>query len=213
MFNVLDLCSGTCSIRKFFNENGGNVAVDELDVTTGLAFDGRNPTFISDITKFDKTSLKIGYYDWIHFSPPCTEYSTAKTIGIRKLDLADAIVLAGLDIIEYLQQTTHVPRITVENPFGGLLKTREKCVDRLTKLNCKITRVDYCVFGTPYRKATAIWNNFDLPIAKCPGIGHCPSMRGRRHVAYAQRGDGYSQQELYSIPQTLLAYVIRNMYN
>ena len=57
----------------------------------------------------------MGHFDYIHASPPCVEYSVAKTTAPRNLELADTIVKKTLEIINYLQPKN----FTLENPYTG----------------------------------------------------------------------------------------------
>ena len=58
----------------------------------------------------------VGYFDVIWSSPPCTEYSKAKTTGIRKIEYANSIVLKTIEIINYLNPKSFI----IENPRTGL---------------------------------------------------------------------------------------------
>ena len=48
-------------------------------------------------------------------SPPCTEYSIAKSTGVRKIEEANKVVERTLAIIEYLQPKYYI----IENPQTG----------------------------------------------------------------------------------------------
>ena len=48
-----------------------------------------NPDICIDILVWDAAVLPPGHFDLITASPPCTEYSIAKTVKIRKLLHAD----------------------------------------------------------------------------------------------------------------------------
>ena len=87
-----------------------------------------------------------------------------------------------------------------ESPWTGKLKSRG-LLDHL-----KLNLVDYCTFGMPYRKRTAIWTNTDW-IPSRPLCKHdCASSRNGKHTARAQQGGpgpSFSQRELYRIPAGL----------
>ena len=60
----------------------------------------------------------VGYFEFIWASPPCMEYSRAKTVGVRNIDYANKIVLKTIETIHYF-----CPKIWfIENPQTGLLK-------------------------------------------------------------------------------------------
>ena len=58
---------------------------------------------------FDYIVFPRGHFDVVWASPPCTEYSCAKTVGIRDLAGADRIVERALEIINYFN-----PKILVD---------------------------------------------------------------------------------------------------
>ena len=59
----------------------------------------------TDILDWNYKTYEPKTFDLIWASPPCTEYSIAKTIGIRKIEQANEIVKRTLEIIEYVQPT------------------------------------------------------------------------------------------------------------
>ena len=61
------------------------------------------PTVVADVLLWDYTVFPPGHFDVIWSSPPCTEYSCAKTVGVRDLVAADAIVTKMLEIIDYFK--------------------------------------------------------------------------------------------------------------
>ena len=142
---ILDLFSGTHSVSKAVLERYADAQVVSLDN------DPRHgATFVQDIFDFNYRSYEPGHFDYVHASPPCQQFSIARTTGPpRNLEQADAIVERTLEILRYLQ-----PRYwTLENPQTGLLKTRPFMAD------IHFTDVDYCKYGFPYRKRTRIWTN------------------------------------------------------
>jgi site-specific DNA-cytosine methylase len=139
---LLELFSGTGSVGKAFREQGWEVVSVDLNPKA-------HPTICCDVRNLDVASLPP--IDCVWASPVCTQYSIARTTGgPRNLEAADELVLAALSIVAAMGE---VP-FFMENPYTGLLKTRPFMQDlpppRL---------VDYCKYGYPYRKRTAIWTN------------------------------------------------------
>lgn len=190
MPTVLDLFSGTGSVSKVVSELGHTVVSLDRDLPADIK---------TDIMEWNYKSLPSGIFDFIWASPPCTEYSKAKTTGIRKLDEANNIVKRTLEIIEYYKPKYYV----LENPQTGLLKEQEFMKD------LKYVDVDYCKYGFSYRKRTRLWCNFDLQLQPLCNRD-CDSMNPERtrHIAEAQRvqrdGTRKDQQELYKIPDGLI---------
>jgi hypothetical protein len=88
---------------------------------TVVSLDLKNADINCDILQWKYKKYPVKHFDMIHASPPCIEYSRAKTIGVRKIDEANATVLKTLEIINYFK-----PRIwLIEHPQSGLLKEQE----------------------------------------------------------------------------------------
>ena len=134
-----------------------------------------NPTVVCDILTWDYTAYPPGHFDVMWCSPPCQEYSKAKTVGGRNLTQADACVRRCFEIIDYLQPRAWL----LENPATGLLPRRMEALR--PGLSCVI--VDYCAYGANYRKRTAIWHSSGLALTleTCRGAGACPAMIENRH--------------------------------
>ena len=134
----------------------------------------------------------------------------------RNLEQADALVQKALDFIDELEPASWF----LENPYTGLLKGRLV----VAHLGPPV-RLDYCRYGTPYRKRTAIWTNTPLQGALCQRGSRCPGTRDSemdedipaRHPTSAQRGgvsgkrgvtrDRHRLEELHRIPPALCHYV------
>ena len=129
-------------------------------------------------------------------STPCTNYSSVrKSTEEDRLD-SDELVRKTLEIAESLGN----PPIFIENPWAGKLKSR-RLLDHL-----KMHLVEYCTYGMPYRKRTAIWTNTDWIPSRRLCEHNCASSRNGKHTARAQQGcpgPCFSQRELYRIPVEL----------
>ena len=189
---LLELFSGTGSVGKAFRARGWDVFSVDIDAAS-------KPTLVANVLDLQLDALPPRV-DCIWASPPCTHYSRARTKAKtpRDLDGADALVQKVLDIIELYD----VPWF-MENPHSGMLKSREV----VEYLPYKV--VDYCKYGKPYRKRTAIWTNTcwepDRPLCR----HDCPASNGSKHTTSAQQVPSsntdtrYSRNELYSIPPAL----------
>ena len=71
MPTLLELFSGTKSVGKVAEELGYHV----------ISLDLKNANINADILDWDYAVFDVGYFDVIWASPPCTEYSIAKTDG------------------------------------------------------------------------------------------------------------------------------------
>ena len=151
---ALDLCSGTGSVGRRLAQKGYRViSVDIRSMHDPSVFQH----FCVDLMEWDYQRFRPGFFDLIAASPPCTEYSQAKTTAPRKLEKADALVMKVLEIIRYFR-----PRLWwVENPRTGMLK------DRDFMKNFQFLDIDYCQFSDwGYQKPTRFWC--------CPAIASLP---------------------------------------
>ena len=184
MPRLLELFSGTGSIGRAFADLGWDV--DSVDILG-------NPTWRVDIRELDLQSLP--HYDVVWASPPCTQYSVARTTAKTPRDLvgSDELVLAALRVIAHCQ-----PMLWwMENPQSGLLKTRPMMQ------NLPYHDVDYCCYGTLYRKRTRLWTNArSWTGARLCDRQTCPSMLGTRHQSAAQVFEN-SRAHLYALPRRL----------
>jgi site-specific DNA-cytosine methylase len=200
---LLELFSGTKSVGKVAEKLGYEV----------VSLDLKDADINCDILNWEYTVYPSGYFDVIWASPPCTEYSRAKTTGVRKLDHANEIVLRTLDIIKYYNPKHYI----IENPQTGLLKNQSFMND------LPYVDIDYCKYGMPYRKRTRLWNNVDQWSPKPLCKKDCGSMNGNKHKAIAQRMPNgkkqdwdnqplFKQSDLYVIPEDLIYDIFSSIH-
>ena len=177
---------------------------------TVVSLDLKGADINCDILQWKYKKYPVKYFDFVWASPPCIEYSIAKTVGTRKIDEANAIVLKMLEIINYFN-----PRVfIIENPQSGLLKKQE------FMKGLPYFDIDYCKYGFNYRKRTRLWTNLDTWTPRPLCKKDCDSMDGNRHKETAQRApsgkkenwkEGYTlfkQKDLYRIPQALVEEIM-----
>jgi hypothetical protein len=161
--------------------------------------------FLAERTKDDRLIV------WM--SPPCTQYSIARSKAKTPRDLkgADALVQRALEIKDYVKPDAWF----LENPHGDarsalrlrpIMRPLEECRHLCT----------YCHYGKPFRKRTDIWT--DVPIVGmkiCSRSNPCPFLANGRHPRTAQSGPSGgapgsgSAEAAYPIPTRLVEYLLR----
>ena len=174
------------------------------------------PDIIANVLDFDyKSHFKPGDFDVVWASPPCDTFSAARRSNIGRMvfnemmtnerivrdreALGVPLLRRTQEIIEYLQ-----PKMWfMENPYTGSMK------DYITE---KPNVFDYCMFGFPYRKRTAIWSNTQLENILCDR-SHLIDGRHQRTVIGASKtqagqGGGRNKRGRYAIPEKLVTSLL-----
>ena len=107
---LLELFSGTGSVGRVAKELGYTV----------VSLDLKDADINQDLLKWDYKNIDKDF-GFVWASPPCTEYSIAKTTGVRKIDEANEIAKKTIEIIKYFEPKYWF----IENPQTGLLKQQE----------------------------------------------------------------------------------------
>lgn len=201
---TLELFAGTQSFSKGIkrlNSENETVTVDLLNKY--------NPTHQCDILKWDYKQYAPNTFSIIWCSPPCTEYSKAKSRGERNLEYADSLVKKCFEIIDYFKPAYWI----IENVGTGLL------VNRMENIKPGLNKyfVDYCCYGKPYRKRTVLWSNRELQLELCKGKGKCGQMIEGKHKESVGNGrDKYNKDKIVktiwdknSIPEPLIDAILR----
>jgi len=94
---TLELFAGTQSFSKaVIRAHEQNMAIT-VDILPKF-----QPTHVADILSWDHTIYPPGHFDVVWCSPPCEQYSKARTTGgPRDLVAADRNVLRCLELIDY----------------------------------------------------------------------------------------------------------------
>jgi site-specific DNA-cytosine methylase len=197
--NCLELFSGTGSFGKVAKELDYNV----LSLDLILKADIQEDIMTWDYKKYDKNS-----FDIIWASCPCTEYSKAKTRGIRDINGANKIALKTLEIINYFNPSIWY----IENPQTSLLK--QQPFMKQLEIDYYYFDADYCMYGKPYRKRTRFWTNKpNCNLMLCDK--NCGSFINGKHIGSCGNGrkqysnKTYTLHEKYSIPHKLIFSLLK----
>ena len=144
---VLDLFCGSGSVSKRLKELGYDVI--SLDINHRC-----HPTILCNILRWKyRQQFPPGYFEVVVASPPCEQYSQARTTKPREFEYSDRVVKKVLEIVRYFQPTNW----WLENPRFGELRHRS------FMRNIPYCDVDYCQFSDwGYKKPTRIWGSSQI---------------------------------------------------
>ena len=196
---LLELFSGTGSVGHPWREAGHRVF--SVDICPRKA-----PDFCGDIRDWDYKDLDTPDVIWA--SVPCEQYSIARTRAKTPRDytLADSLVAKTMEVIRHYEALNPELVWFIENPDSSQLWSRAVAWELYPR-----ARLDYCTYGTLYRKRTKVATNvLWTPRPLCdPRV--CQSCKDGRHVKSAQKGpdkgkgagDICSLDTLHALPRRL----------
>ena len=172
---MLELFSGTGRLAAAFREHGWETVTLDSHCDADIR---------CDILRWDYSHMQL--FDHVHLSPPCTEFSQAKTRSVRDIEGATLICSAALNAARALLKPGGT--YSIENPATGRWALHKQPI--MDALNLRRHEITYCSFGEPYRKLTSLWTDLPwTPRPPCRGENRCsPKKRLGRHVASAQQG-------------------------
>lgn len=189
---LIDLCESKDQVRAY-----------TLDLK-----ESTNPTIVADVTTWDPTRDKRfrvgrGKLKVFWSSPDCTQYSVAKTVGVRDFPNADLMGLATVRLIFKL-----LPKVwMLENPVGWLQERPFMWPLRRFRL-----RTSYCQFDDPgeddvfpYRKDTVIYTNVACSLPTCQDT---PCSYKREHGRHKEGAQGNSAEVLHRVPRGLCQHIL-----
>jgi hypothetical protein len=193
---VLDLCSGTESLRKAIEMmcKDSDVEIEytswDYDPSMKALIQGdlKHWRDVIETLKPDvRERFKVKrYFDIAWFSPGCESRSAANTTGVRDLEGSYNLVKAGVELIKQTQPKT----IFMENPESSKFRLRDeefmKEIER--ELGIVPHSTTYCSYGFGYMKPTTIWSSVPIELMNCRATP-CPARkRFGRHLYTAPAG-------------------------
>jgi hypothetical protein len=219
MIYLVELFSGTGSVGDAAQELYG----DSLQRYSTDINPKYNPTTAIDLLQWDykpaleaflaKRTPEDCVIVWM--SPPCTQYSIARSRAKTPRDLegADALVARALEIKDYVKPNAWF----LENPHGDA-RSALRLRPIMQPLEEHRHLCTYCHYGKQFRKRTDIWT--DVPgvaLKSCSKGTPCPhvaSTKKHKHPVTAQSGPSAgalgcgSAEAAYPIPFLLVKYLL-----
>ena len=172
---MLELFSGTGRLAAAFRELGWETVTLDSQCKADIN---------CDVLEWDYSDVQP--FDHVHMSPPCTEFSQAKTRGVRDIEGATRVCCAALSAARALLKPDGT--LSIENPASGRWALHKQPL--MQDINLRRHEITYCSYGEPYRKLTSLWSDLPwTPRPPCRGEDRCsPSRRLGHHPVSAQKG-------------------------
>ena len=205
---VLELFKGTGSVTKYYKSKIESHIVEVISLDILKKYE---PTICMDIMDFDYKKYKVGEFDIIWASPECKIFSSLQNTWVgRKWDTLDDLNIARKNNTCYINKTLEIidylkPRLYfLENPLYSKIWDY---IDKEKWNNFVI--VDYCRFGTIYKKPTKILTNKKINDVRCNRKTKHDFLIGVNSKKMGhKKGDKTKLDERYCVPQDLLKYLL-----
>ena len=190
--HALIVCSGFGPLGHALRNSGW--LVDEIDIRLG----GAQHDLLTERVRADVLHrIAAGRYHYVHCSPPCSSFSTARcpavrsslhpyglpTLGhadVKKCSDGNVLGLFCLDVLK-LALSSEVAA-SLEQPAASWMLRLPPFVDFRSQLGVAQVCLDFCAFGTPWRKRTAVLTvnvDFGRLAQRCLGCSCHQILRGR----------------------------------
>ena len=156
---MLEIFSGSKQLSKTAELLGWDTISLDNDAKT-------HPDVCCNIIDFDYMNPRLGFFDYVHASIPCEEFSQCKTRSPRDLPKARTIGRQTRKILDHFCKINKNCIITIENPASSSIRHEHEIVGGLTRVT-----TSYCCYAFPYQKNTAIYSNLParaLDLKTCP---------------------------------------------
>lgn len=191
VFKMLELFAGSCNMSKAFWDYG--FQVDNIDDNSERV---SKASIIGNIRKIKQ----LKGYDVIWSSPPCTyfcrysyihghwKYGKPNTVECYQSCL---LHIHALDLIK----NSDCKVWFIENPLGIL-----KHMSFMQNIG-NLYQLDYCMYGSEFKKATNVWSNIKLDVKKCNHVF--------RHMSFQNTYNYNGENERSVIPELFCDSIAR----